>query len=776
MWGSLLRWFSVLVLAMLMGVPAAAAFAAPAVTAQAVAGFEGRAKAGKWVPVEITITNAGVELQGAVQFEVEANLGGAPGFHKGLYETPVVVPPGATKRLTVELPTDLMAAPALRLVGAGGETVAEIPYQLEETSDVLVGVLGVEPGELPALGGARVAERAVRLIRLDPERLPADPILLESLDAVLLDRFNWSELPAQKQRALQDWVEQGGTLIAAAGPEAKRLEGLAPWISLPLGDVQTVSVAGVGTGPIAVVEPNGGWTVESQVGSTVLAARQEKGRGSVHTLAFDPALEPFASWRGLPALVTSMADLPPQQWPGGGMPQAMGINMALADSLNQFPMREIPSSRRLLVVLGVYALVIGPVHFLLLRGLRRLGWAMLTLPVLVAAGGAGVWAYTKSAHASDLLVNTVSVLEAQPGAGALRVRMLSGFFTPPGASHRVAAGHALLTPVPPTYMVRPDGSGSMPQLASTFSEGRQAQLGAKAEWGMQAVSAEAVVPIRGTVAGALTVDAQEMTGRLTSHLPFRLEDTIVVSGTGFLKLGDLEPGATVGVALLTPAFAQEFEGEIPLAEVLMRASQFDGGPGPGDYKIMRRQQVGWAAVSAISWVRSASQPPAVLMGWTDYQALPVTVDGRKVAAARGLALYVQPLPVSLAAGEFALPASMVPGRIVDYHGMAIQAVPGWNMAQGEEAIIEFTVPVAAVGRATEVEVKIPPLGGPPGGQDPLEYYLYRWADGSWQKAAAGGPAFIGPGGVVRVKAVQVMSDRIPLGRPGLAVRGRGVTP
>ncbi|HWI63494.1 MAG TPA: hypothetical protein VNT75_16780 [Symbiobacteriaceae bacterium] len=767
------------VLALLLVILAAApvgAAADSAVKLQAVAGFGGRAKGDTWIPLEVTIQNDGPELKGVVRVEVEASMN-SPGRHMGYYEVPVAVPAGGAKRLQMELPGDLLGAAQVKLV-AGGQEVAVASYQLETTVDLLVGVLGVEPAELPGLAGKTVRGRQLRLVGLDPERLPSDPLLFKSLDAILLDRFSYSELPEVKRQAIQAWVEQGGQLIAAAGPEAKRLDGLAPWVSLPLKGLQTVQVAGIGAAPLSQAEAAGGWQVAQQIGGQVLALRQGKGAGTVHLLTFDPALEPFASWHGLPDLLAPIFPGEAQIAPGG-VPRG---NLALVDGLNQFPMRELPSSKRLLILLGLYALVIGPVHFLLLRAFRRVGWAVLTLPVLIATGGLGVWAYTKSAHASDLMVSSVAVLEGQPGAGSLRVSMMAGFFSPPGSSHRVTLGDALMQPVAPMFMGRPDAPGSAIDLKTTFEQGRLAVLGVKQEWGMHVVSAESIVPVQGTVEGELTAGARRMTGRLTSHLPFKLEGAVVASGTNFIKIGDLAPGETIGVELMTPAFAQQFGGDNPLAEVLAQATQFMGG-GPDmtaeQYELMRRQQVGWAAISTVSWARSGQEPPAVLMGWTNQPPLPVTVDGRTVETP-AVALYVQPLPVGIATGEFALPASMIPGRMVSGVPTGVPLRQGWNMPKGDSAVIEFDVPAQVVGRVSELEVKIPAMGGLPDGKHPLEYSIYRWADGTWQQAVDGQPVksggFIGPTGTVRIKAVQVAAERIPLGRPGLAVSGRGVKP
>jgi hypothetical protein len=761
------------------------------VTVTFQAGFGGMAKAGNWVPVAVTLKNEGKEFEGAIEFTVRSDMGN--GSHTGTYRTPVVVPAGAAKRVEVLVPTEVTGIPTFSLV-VGGKTVASFNPVLDLSQDILVGVLGVEPAELAPLAGKRLGDRAIRLVALTPETMPGDSQVLENLDAILLDRFAYSELPGPQRQALQAWVEHGGTLIAAAGPEGKRLEGLDPWVPLKITGTQTVAVDGVGQAPLATADLRYGeldWQVSKQMGSQAVAARYQKGRGTVHLLLFDPALAPFATWPGLPDLFSSMLPVANSQLISmkGMPPGQMKGNMVLVDQLNQFPMREVPSAKGLLMLLAVYAVLIGPVHFLLLRGFKRLGWAILTLPILVGAGGVGAWAYAKNANAFDMMINAVAVVEGQPDSGSLKVHGMTGFFLPPASSHKINLGDALLTPVPTPYMpiMNPNGGPIQPtNVQTTVEQGRTAVLDQADGWTMHAIGAEGTVPAKGTVTGKLTVDNDRLTGRITSQLPFKLEGAVVVSGTSFQRVGDLKPGEFFDVSLMQPAFAQQFGGDNPLAEVLGRVNEFQGwgpeGPTPQQYLLMRRQQMAWAAANSISWAYATDRPQAVIVGWTDYQPLPVKVDGRK-AEIGAMTLYVQPLRVGVSDGPFSLPASWMTPRIVEWNGQ-MQVGPtmqGWNMAQDESAVLEFTVPQYLTGRVSDIEVRVPALGRGPGGKYPLTFSFYRWSDGTWQAAnevnegasPADDAAFISPTGAVRVKLVQVTPERVPLAPAGLVVRGKG---
>lgn len=784
-----------LVLVMILALPLSALADGGPVRLEIEAGFEGRAKTGKWVPVTVTIHNDGAELEGLLQADSQVHTG--ENRHTGTYRIPVVVPAGAAKRVTLLLPVEAGVMPEVRLL-VGGTAVAAVRPHLETSWDILVGVLGVEPADLPSVAGMRAGERTVRLVQLDAASFPAEPLVLENLDALLLDRFAVAELSQGQRQALQAWVESGGILIAAGGPEAGRLGGLAPWAPFRIAGVETVAVAGVGQAPLALLELDeaGGWRTLRREGVHPLTARLAKGAGTIHLLAFDPALEPFASWQGLPALFGAF--FPASQDYGMGMGMGMGgmpggkVQMMLLDSLNQMPMGEIPSARGLIYVLIIYGLVIGPAHFLLLRGFRRTAWGLLSLPVLTLAGAGGMWAYIDQARASDVMVSAVTIVEGQPGGGALRVHGLAGFYLPPGSTRTVALGDALLSPLAPPYMPI---IGQTPRIEhqTMIDLGRSAVLAPREEWAVRPIAADALLPGVGTIRSQLAVDQFRIIGTITNDLPFTLKDLIVVAGSSFQMISRLEPGQTADVNVMLPAFGQqEWAGYNPVAEAMGRAYSFgmNGLEQPTKEHIerMRRQPVIWSAGHSLSFASGPSRPPVVLVGWTDYQPLPVKVNGREQAT-DGLTLYAQPLPISFGTGDFSVPSGFMEPRAVEWggtEGFREPLHPGWSMPKGGNVTITFEIPDGLAERVTALEVRAPTLqGSGPSGRYPLAVELLRWSDGAWvgQPASDDGlvrpqdPApFVGPEGRVQVRVIQVLDERVPLSIPSLTVSGKGERP
>jgi|GEM_PF-3024407 len=769
-----------------LAVPLAAAAEGSALSLTLEAGFEGRAKSGYWVPVMATIVNSGPEWSGHLQFRLLADLG--PNRQESIYQYPVVVPAGATKQVQLSMPVKTGAVPTVQLV-AGEEVVAAAKPALEMTWEALVGVLGVEPADLSSLGGLSLGQQAVRLIRLTAQSMPGEPVLLQNLDALLLDRMAWAELPAPQQEAIQTWVEHGGKLLLAGGPEYARLEPLFPWLGIGQPVLVERSLADIGTAPLVQIDAPQ-WKVGHLQGEIPLVYSQGRGAGRIHLLAFDPALEPFASWAGLPEVMTKLLRTSGDRTliPGatvGAMatrPDSVGVQ-----ALQEVPVKPVRSSNRLLIILGLYALVIGPVHLLLLRSLRRLGWALLTLPLLSLAGAGSAYAYMQANRAAEVSVVGFGVIEGQPGGRSLMVRSVTGFYQPPGSTHTAEVGGALLSAVP----VQPVAYSGVPfkpsQGTSEITLGRSVQLGPLNDWVMRSVTAEGSLPVANTAQGDLLVDGQYLTGQVTNGLPFTLRDAVLVAGPNFQPLGDLAPGAAAAVSVVLPAVPSGIDSRVGgVAEAVSRLLDpgmiGPGGPTPEQMARIRRQQSSWLLSSLLPWAQSLDQPRLVLVGWVDSIGLPVRVDG-EVVEPSGESLYVQRMAYDFSEGPFQLSADFVPVRAIDSTvGMNQPMQWGWGMAKGMSTTVEHTVPAELVKRVIDMQWQVPIMDkGSEGAGNPLAVSVYRWPDQTWVPFAfstaaitlSAADGFLSEDGRVRVRLEKLNDTPMILGAPGLTIRGEG---
>ncbi|MCS7048628.1 MAG: hypothetical protein NZ483_04970 [Verrucomicrobiae bacterium] len=140
---------------------------------------------------------------------------------------------------------------------------------------------------------------------MTPERLPRRPLSLQMFDAIVLGDLGAAQLTPLQVRALSDWVERGGTLVALPGA-TRGDDAVWEWMPADFSEVEVVE-----TLPELVGETHlaGGVALARcrvRPGSEVwwgtpdnpLVTARRKGLGAVVALAFDFGADDLQSWSG----------------------------------------------------------------------------------------------------------------------------------------------------------------------------------------------------------------------------------------------------------------------------------------------------------------------------------------------------------------------------------------------------------------------------------------------------------------------------------------------
>src|SRR5215212_6870386 len=278
----------------------------PSMLPEASAGFDGYTRAGRSLSVRAVVANDGPPLDGQLQLSTR------PGNDAAVYTQRVEVATRARKLLTFQIPAP--ATPGqLKLVLQVGDTELgsrELPLRQLGATDFLVGVV-TDDGAVPSgLGAVRRGGNPVAIARLTPADLPADPLVLQTVDALVIRQASSDRLAPDQRAALRTWIEQGGQLIIAGGPGWRRsIEGLDDL--LPVEGLWTRQVKHLhaldryaGVGPkesdvlVTLGSPiEGARVLLAQEGIPLLVERW-LGLGRVTFIGPDPGLEPFTSWPG----------------------------------------------------------------------------------------------------------------------------------------------------------------------------------------------------------------------------------------------------------------------------------------------------------------------------------------------------------------------------------------------------------------------------------------------------------------------------------------------
>lgn len=423
---------------------------------------------------------------------------------------------------------------------------------------------------------------------------------------------------------LDGWVRGGGRLIVGLGPHVaaspplrERLARLGIAIEdqaielRQLGPLEAIlGDAAVGRGkpnaaaaeafrlPLVKFEARDETVVAKTAqtaGAATLLARAPRGFGEIVVVAFDLGDSPLVAWPQHARLLSTIlalgesasASLPTEDraaaWSGKGY---TSLDEQLADVLDQFPGASPARFWYLAAAVVVYALVIGPVDWYLVR--RRPEWTWATFLGSVAVASIGGYAIVTATKAETTLVNQLGIVDVdltmgdttsnaaarsgatdaarsarvrghawsciyQPAAevGDLRVQPPRPWRTN-DASHAAADDPAVWLSlwqrpanVAGDSLLRREGND-----AALIADAQRGAIGGltAAAWSSQFAAATWMHETR--VADTATLQA-DVFGRVVGHmhnpLDEPLEQAVLFYGTFALSLGKLAPGQSVAI-------------------------------------------------------------------------------------------------------------------------------------------------------------------------------------------------------------------------------------
>jgi hypothetical protein len=358
---------------------------------------------------------------------------------------------------------------------AGDQDLATrlLPLRMLGPSDFLVGLMA-DDGVVPSgLGLVRRGGSPVAIAQLTPGDLPAEPLGLQALDALVIRQASSDRLTPDQRSALRSWIEQGGQLIVAGGPGWRRsmdgLDDLLPIQGLWTRQVKHLRAlghyAGVTPGEEDVLVTLGSPTEDARVlltqEGTPLLVERWIGLGRVTYIGPDPGLEPFRSWPAAESLW--------QRVLVGGRP---GLPTFDVSSAGWAPMRAaltemldlgLPATTWVLIFLVGYVTLVGPGQYLLLRRLDRREWAWIGFPAL-ALGAAGLLLGGAAVlRGPDVRLAAVSIVRVSADARAVPIETYVGLVAPTRGSYSLALADGLV----PRPVLDSGGGGTTPMCRAS---------------------------------------------------------------------------------------------------------------------------------------------------------------------------------------------------------------------------------------------------------------------------------------------------------------------
>lgn len=349
----------------------------------------------------------------------------------------------------------------------------------------IVGTIGSATGKSDQQSIQKaVTARGVHLTSLKSSDLPTHWRAYSATSTVFL--AGDFALTAEQSAALNQWVLNGGHVVAVVGTRVEEVSSsaIADWllddqeiVASSLSDLSGLEAFAKSSFRIPIAARIKGSINKSRDGADLvvgiegsLLTRSAHGFGRITILGVDLDRAPLSRWRALENFVATVADLPPVANDEGSAGQRIS-HSGIAEMATQFQigMETLPQvgERSTLSVLGLvllFLVVIGPLdYFLVHRLLKKPGLTWLTFPAIVVGAGLLAGSVAGGANGDDIRSRMCELIDLDADSGFVRQSVWSTVYSPEHRRYRIQIEHDPGALVKDQAAVSADDSSSLRQ-------------------------------------------------------------------------------------------------------------------------------------------------------------------------------------------------------------------------------------------------------------------------------------------------------------------------
>jgi hypothetical protein len=479
-------------------------------------GFSNYVKIGKWAPLFVTVKYQGEPTP--VEIRAEASV--------GMETTTTLIKrdqlgSAARKMFVLYFRPNAYTDEVRVTVRAGGHTATQIVQtEVVNQREPFVVILSDSRAGQAALvqptGQNRFdspyGSQQTQIVYADPRLLPDRWYGYHGVDLLTFSDISPRRISADAAKVIEQWVHWGGKITlfgGVQGPQWKGtwLERLLPVdigertrvVTLPrpliaryggyvqesigsivvtdatLKDKKALSLyrsafpqeEGV-PGVYAPHVTTNGYTLLASVGNLALVAKRRIGRGSASFIAFDDWHAPVKDWIGLKNLLAGLARMEERFQQVYYYIEAEEMGYAwypVAQAVADVPAMEVPSRRKVALLLLSYVALVGPLHFLIGRKTRRL-FVGITFPLTIALFSYAAYRFGRNIKGQHVLVNEIALTEAVADSPIAHTRSLFGILSPDSTSYTVKAADDR------TMLSRPPAQWGLSSMTVSYAQGK----------------------------------------------------------------------------------------------------------------------------------------------------------------------------------------------------------------------------------------------------------------------------------------------------------------
>lgn len=385
-------------------------------------GIDGKYRALKYIPVTVEFTSLEKDFSG----EVEIRTSGSYSSTYDAYSKEISVLKGESGKVTI--PIKLLEGYSkitVNLVENGKvlfEKKSLISKGRVSESNLFMGVLTDDKTSLSYTGTIMIDnpnnpgyKGVIEKVELDEKIIGENSLNIDGLDIILINNYNMSNLKDEQYNTLNSWINKGGTLIIGSGAnEGKTINNIDNnFLNIKSNGSQDKNVKLINDdlnliiSNLEIKDAN----LKSGTNETPLAYSVTRGKGEIIVTTFDLGLEPLISSKDAGEFFKSItADASNtffQNSMNGGYYQQY---YRASELTRNIPINKIVSVKSLIIVLSLYALIVGIISYLVLKKLNKRDLTWIAIPVISIAFTLIIYFMGSSTRVNDIVLNQNNIV------------------------------------------------------------------------------------------------------------------------------------------------------------------------------------------------------------------------------------------------------------------------------------------------------------------------------------------------------------------------------
>ncbi|TCZ73557.1 hypothetical protein E0485_20840 [Paenibacillus albiflavus] len=608
-------------------------------------------------PVRVELTSDTADISGDLVIQI-----GTMNTKDVSYVQHVELPKGVTKELIFNLPGGIYSKDnnSVRFYQDSVESGRVIPFATgaeslfsSSFSGGTVAVLSGDKDTFNFLSLLNQQRYSLEVFPISIDRLPASANMLDAIDVLAINQFPSETLSNAQIEAITNWVNNGGTLILSGGAgfakTASPFQKLLPVEFEGTTSIQNLSSLAEFTGKelqltdpftLSLAKPLPESEVILKQDEIPLVVSKSFGTGKVIYAAYDVALQPVSNWNGHSLMWGDiLQDKLKEYNQQNGMYYRGDPDWMLNNALDYFPSIQSPPFGMLAILLVIYAIIVAPLLYLILKKFDKREWSWVIIPSIAVLSSFVIY-FVGAKDKTAIVSHTISTIELD-GKGQGKRSGGTALFAP-GSGNYTLSIDKMTTPLP-FYSL----NNSLQNLRG------ETELYIRSEADTNVIEFMKVPfwSVRKTLLqdtgskplGALTGDlsitaAGTLEGKITNNTESDLQDAFVVYGNQYISLGEIKRKDTVSVLLQ----ANQGPTNSVYSDIGYMIYPYTS---QNDDKERQRQLVNYYANKNM-----LSNYDPIFLAWSNDQGFDYLVDGKTIRNDQ-LTMWTQELKLSVVHGQ-----------------------------------------------------------------------------------------------------------------------------